>query len=156
MDLTVFATVLAGVLTFVFGQIVVKLVIEPVQETRKTIGKVAHGMVMHASVISNPGVPSNEVMHETSKDLRTLSSELHSHLRLVPWYSTTAIVFGLPSYQQILAALSSLIGLSNSVYRNTGTVYEANAKRVEQIHDSLGIYLADGERPSKLGSLPIV
>ena len=49
MDLIVFITLLAGLLTYVLGQITVKLVIEPVQELRKSIGKVAHGMVMHAA-----------------------------------------------------------------------------------------------------------
>jgi hypothetical protein len=150
MDLTVFITVLAGVLTYVLGQITVKLLIEPVQELRKSIGKVAHGMVMHASMISNPGVAPADLMHETSKELRMLSSDLHTHLRLVPWYSKTARVFGLPSRPQIIAASPCLIGLSNSVHRASGNVYEANAARVETIHDSLGIYLSDGERHSKI------
>jgi hypothetical protein len=152
MDLNIFITVLAGVLTYVLGQITVKLIIEPVQELKKSIGKVAHGMVMHASVISNPGVPTTEVMHETSKELRMLSSDLHTHLRLVPCYPKTALVFGLPSRKQILDASSCLIGLSNSVHRASENVYDANAARVEKIHDSLGIYLADGERHSKIGA----
>jgi hypothetical protein len=134
----------------VFGQVAVKLVIEPVQELRKSIGKVAQGMVMHASVISNPGVPSVDAMDETSKELRMLSSDLHTHLRLVPWYSKTARVFGLPTHDQILLASSCLIGLSNSVHGASENIYEANAARVEKIHDALGIYLVDDERPSKI------
>lgn len=36
--MTVFLTVISGVLTFALGQIIVRLVIEPVQELKKTIG----------------------------------------------------------------------------------------------------------------------
>ena len=58
MDLTVFLTVLSGVLTYVVGQLVVKLVIEPVQEARRTIGQISHSLIEHAHVIANPGVPA--------------------------------------------------------------------------------------------------
>ena len=42
MDATVFYTVFAGVLTYVAGQLISKLVIEPVQDTRKPIGQISH------------------------------------------------------------------------------------------------------------------
>jgi hypothetical protein len=42
MDFTVFFTVLSGVITFVVGQIIVKLILDPVRDTRKTIGLVSH------------------------------------------------------------------------------------------------------------------
>lgn len=150
MDSTVFITILTGVLTYVAGQIVVKLVIEPVQELRKTIGQISHALIERANVISNPGVPSDEVITETSKHLRLLSSQLQSHLYLVPWYSATAKVFSLPTKDDLLAASKSLIGLSNSLYRSTEKIYEQNAARVEKICDSLAIYIPDDERISKV------
>ncbi len=147
---TVFWTVLAGVLTYVAGQLVLKLVIEPVQELRRTIAAISHALIERANVIANPGVPTEEVMRETSKELRKLSSQLQSHLYLIPMYSTTAKVFALPSRDRMLEAGSMLIGLSNSVHRESGTIYEANAKRVETICDCLHIYLADHDRISKV------
>jgi hypothetical protein len=42
-----------------------------------------------------------------------------------------------------------LIGLSNSLDRSDGRVYETNAKRVEAIHDLLAIYIAQGDRLPK-------
>lgn len=51
MNSTVFLTVLSGVITYVLGQLVLKLVIEPVQELRKTIGVVAHAMIERAPII---------------------------------------------------------------------------------------------------------
>jgi hypothetical protein len=146
MNATVFLTVLSGVLTYVAGQLVLKLVIEPVHELRKTIGLISHVLIERANVIQNPGVPTEEVMDITSQELRKLSSLLQSHLYLVPKYDLTARVFRLPSKQELLNASSALIGLSNSVYRATGNVYEVNAKRVETVCDSLGIYLDEANR----------
>ena len=146
MDSTVLITVLSGVLTYVLGQLILKMVIEPVQEMKKTIGLISHVLIERANVFSNPGVPSKEVMDATSSELRKLSSQLQSHLFLVPRYEQTAKLFGLPPHQKILTASGALIGLSNSVYRASDTVYDANAKRNETICDSLGIFLASGER----------
>ncbi|MDP3513420.1 MAG: hypothetical protein Q8S20_11770 [Sulfuritalea sp.] len=151
MNSTVFLTVLSGVITFVIGQLIVKLVIEPVQEMKKTIGLISHSMIEHANVIGNPGVPSDEMMRETSKHLRQLSSQLQAHLYLVPQYQKTAKIFGLPGKEKILAASGSLLGLSNSVFRvdPSERIYEQNAKRVELVCDSLGIYMAEGDRLPK-------
>ena len=148
MDFTVFNTVLAGVLTYVAGQIVVKLLLEPIQEMRRTIGQVSHSLIEHANVIGNPGVASPEVMSATAKELRKLSSQLQSHLYLVPSYKYTAKLFRMPSQDQVLVASKYLIGLSNSVHRSTGGVYEQNAFRVEKICDALSIYMSDDERIS--------
>jgi hypothetical protein len=148
---TVFWTVIAGVLTYVAGQLVLKLVIEPVQELRRTIGAISHTLVERANVISNPGVPSDEVMSNTSQEIRKLSSQLHAHLYLIPKYHFTARVFRLPSRTQVLEAASMLIGLSNSVHRASENIYEINAKRVETLCDSLGIYIPEHERPPKEG-----
>jgi hypothetical protein len=146
MDFTVFVTVLSGVLTFVFGQLIVKLVLDPVQDLKKTIGQISHALVERSNVIANPGVPTKEVMDETSNSLRRLSSQLHAHLYLVPFYDKTSVAFGLPAKEKLLAASNNLIGLSNSVHRVDDKVYETNAKLVEVISDSLGIYIADGSR----------
>lgn len=146
MNSTVFLTVFSGVVTYVLGQLILKLVIEPVQEVKKTVGQISHSLIEHASVIQNPGVPSEEAMKETSQHLRKLSSQLQAHLYLVPFYNSTAKLFGLPRQDEILAASSALIGLSNSVFRASENIYKQNASRVEKICDSLGIFLSEDER----------
>ena len=148
MNSTVFLTVLSGVITFVIGQLIVKLVIDPVQEMKKTIGQISHSMIEDANVIANPGVPSEEVMKETSKRLRQLSSQLQAHLYLVPQYQKAAKIFGLPSIKKVLAASNSLLMLSNSVFRVVPDerIYENNAMSVKNICDSLDIYMAEGDR----------
>ena len=146
MNFTVFLTVFSGVLTYVLGQLVLKLFIEPAQETRRTIGQISHSMIEHANVIHNPGASTPEAMNETSRHLRKLSSQLQSHLYLVPSYEMTSRVFALPSREKLLAASKALIGLSNSVHRATDKIYEQNSKREQIICDSLSIYLPEGER----------
>lgn len=146
MDYTVFLTVLTGVLTYVLGQLGLKLVIEPVQDLRKTIGFISHALIERANVIHNPGVAAQEVMDEASNHLRSLSSQLQSHLYLVPKYALTARLFRLPSLAEIREASSALIGLSNGLYRQSPDIYKINAKRVEAICDSLGIYLPPENR----------
>lgn len=146
MDFTIFFTVLSGVITFVIGQLIVKLILDPVQDMKKTIGQVSHTLVERSYVIANPGVPTKENMDFTSDSLRRLSSQLHAHLYIIPWYDKTSKVFCLPSKEKLLDASKALIGLSNSVYRPENKVYEANTKRVERVCDSLGIYLAKDSR----------
>lgn len=146
MNSTVYLTVLSGVLTYVLGQLILKLTIEPVQELRRTIGVISHALIERANVIQNPGVPTQEVMHETSLQLRKLSSQLQSHLYLVPLYGVTARIFRLPAADKIRAASRALIGLSNSVFQPRDGIYKANSRRVEIICDSLGIFMANEDR----------
>ena len=101
-------------------------------------------MTEHANVIQNPGVSEQEVMKNTSQHLRKLSAQLESQLYLVPIYTVTAFLFRLPSRKNVLSATRSLMGLSNSVFRASDGIYEVNARRVENIHDSLGLYMAVG------------
>lgn len=98
MSSSVFFTIFSGVVTFVLGQIFVKLVIDPVQDLKKTIGQFSHCLTERANVIANPGIPTSAVMHETSQDMRRLSSQLQAHLYLVPLYGITGrLSFSRPS-----------------------------------------------------------
>ncbi|TKB90742.1 MAG: hypothetical protein E8D40_13500 [Nitrospira sp.] len=146
-SLTVFFTVLSGVITFVVGQLAVKLILDPVQDLKKTIGQISHTLVDRANVIANPDVSTKEEKNETSVLLRKLSAHLHAHLYLVPWYVTTCRIFRIPSKEKLLSASKNLIGLSNGIYSaNPTKADEWNAKRIEAICDSLSIYLADESR----------
>lgn len=147
MQSTVFWTILTGVLTYIAGQLVLKLVIDPVQEQRRTIGRISHALIEYANVIANPGVPTEERMMQASTTLRSLSAELQTHLYLVPLYTITARVFRLPKNDAIMKATKSLIGLSNSVFQVTSDrTYEYNSKKVEAVCDELEIYYPDDER----------
>lgn len=146
MNSTVFLTVFSGVVTFVVGQVLLKMVLDPVHEMKKTIGQISHSLVEYANVIANPGVPTEDAMREASKQLRKLSSQLHGHLYLVPVYPATARVFQLPNRNAVLSAAKALIGLSNGVHRATEGIYEVNASGVQKVRDNLGIFVSPEER----------
>jgi hypothetical protein len=143
---TVILTIFAGVLTYIIGQMILKLVIEPILELRKTIGRISHSLIHYAGFIFNPGVrPKDEIQH-ASDYLRSLSSEIQSHLYLVPIYGLTAFFFRLPTKRKVLDASKALMGLSNSLFRESESVYKHNSKRVEKVCDSLDIYLPEEDR----------
>lgn len=142
MNSTVFLTVLSGVLTFVLGELVLKLVIEPVQEMKKLIGQVAHSLTEHANVIQNSGALAEDKMRATSDHLRKLSAHLEAQLYLVPAYPFTASVFRLPSTAKVIDAAGALIGLSNGLFHATNGIHEQNVERVNRVRGSLGLYRA--------------
>lgn len=106
---TVFSTVLAGVLTFVFGQIVVKAVLEPVIEMKKLIGKIAYDLDFYANQMwgrQEKGVEAREKYRQDACDLR-------QKLNVILWYRGASWIFRLPSEINVLEASAELIGQSN-------------------------------------------
>lgn len=51
--MSIFATIVAGVTVFVLGQILLKLVIEPIQKLREAIAEVAFRLANDHAVIHN-------------------------------------------------------------------------------------------------------
>ena len=147
---TVFSTVLSGVTVYVLGQLVVKLVIEPVQETRNTIGQISHTLIEDGDAIHNAAfkseVVSQERANEVSQHLRKLSAQLHSHLFLVPCYQETARIFRLPTRDGILAASEKLMWISNSFRSSMEDVHKQITTREESICNVLGIYFPKDRR----------
>lgn len=142
----VFLTIISGVSVYVAGQLISRLVIEPVHEMKKTIGKISHSLIEYGQVIANPGLLGEERERETSRHLRALSSQLQASLYLVPKYDCSSTLFGLPPRAKVLSASTNLIALSHSVYKtNEINIYEQNSKRKERICDSLDIFMSEDE-----------
>lgn len=144
---TIFLTVLSGTATYVSGQIAVKLIIDPVQEFKKTIGQISHSLIEHANVIANP--QDEDKKNKTSQHLRNLSSQLQAHLYIVPLYCGTACIFRLPKKHNVVEASKLLLNLSNNLKQINENGYHKNKIEVEKISDLLGIFMSDDERPSK-------
>jgi hypothetical protein len=113
---TVFLTVFSGVVTYIVGQLVLKLLIEPVQDLKKTIGMISYAILERGSVISNPCNSTNAVMDDTARELKKLAAHLRAHLSLIPCYPRSARIFRLPSQANIDQAMRNLIGLSNGIH----------------------------------------
>ncbi|HEX9875848.1 MAG TPA: hypothetical protein VGC50_04270 [Gammaproteobacteria bacterium] len=145
--MTIFFTILAGVSTFILGQIVLKLIIDPVQEFKRTVADISHALIEHAQMFYNPAVVPDEDAHRVSDVFRVLSSRLNAQMYLIPKYDWTALVFGLPNRKDVSDAAGHLIGLSNSVFRSTAqTIGTKNPERSQKICNLLGIYVPERDR----------
>lgn len=145
--MTIFLTILSGVIIFVLGQLTLKLLIEPIHECRRTITDIAFSLIDYANIYGNPGVAGNEAEKQASKELRRLSSCLNAQMYLIPYYRFISKIFGLPSRNRVVEAASNLIGLSNGVVKAASAdIILVNVERVDKIRNALGIFIPENER----------
>ncbi|SDW31447.1 hypothetical protein [Nitrosomonas oligotropha] len=141
----IFLTILAGAGTFVLGQIIMKLVIDPVQSLKIAIAEVANKLILSANIYANPRPASDEKQKEMSQEMRILSSKLQSNMHLIPCYDYTAKIFGLPKKEQIAIASNGLIFIHNGhdgVLANQGIL---NCYAAQKIRIALSIFIPPGE-----------
>lgn len=141
----IFLTILAGAGTFVLGQIIMKLVIDPVQSFKLTIADVSNSLILHSNIYANPKPHGDEAQSAMSKEMRILSSKLQSNMYLIPNYKITSRIFGLPTIENVISASKELIFIHNGhdgALANQGILncYAAQKARV-----SLGIFISEGE-----------
>ena len=144
-----FETILAGVTIFVLGQVFLKMVIDPVQKLKSTLGEIAHALVYYASVYGNPGSLPPERSQEAYERLRDLSSQLAGDLRVIPLFSITRFIFFLPARESLISAQREVIGLSNGVYSHGADGAMRNLRLSQKIADALGILVPKHERVSE-------
>jgi hypothetical protein len=136
--LTSSLTALGAVLVFVIGQLLAKLVIEPVQDLKKVLGEIQHALIYHAQAALTP-VGDRPAEDEAAKAFRKLACDLRSKVGAIPFYAFWANISRgfLPKLLASLEASRNLIGLSNSVYDVNR--YERNPNRIAKIHRLLGL-----------------
>ena len=83
--LTSSLTAIGAILVFVMGQILGKLVIEPIQDLKKTLGEIRYALVFHAQAIMTP-VGDREEEDKASEALRRLACDLRSKVGAIPFY----------------------------------------------------------------------
>ena len=143
--MSVFITVFSGVLVFVIGQIVVKLIIEPINDFKKERSKIIYDLVFYANKLANPKGPDDLEMVEVCKVMRQHSSMLHSATHLIPCYQYLAFIFGLPKIKDINEATTKLIYLSNGyagVLKNQAIL---NAYAMQEVKIALGVPIPQSE-----------
>jgi hypothetical protein len=128
MDIViVFYIILAGVIVYVLGQIVVKIVIDPVQELKRVIADIAFKLIHYSHVfkLSSAEDASGEAakktinrerLEQTAEEYRQLASMLNAAFRLVPFYSFTRLAFFLPGEADIIDARNDLIEMSEEIF----------------------------------------
>lgn len=138
---------------FVMGQYILKLVIEPIQGLRKTIGEISHALIVYSVIFSNPQDEDNERKNEVYEKIRNLSGQLMASYYLIPkrirnkegcW--TCLYSFDLPSKESVSLASHNLQTLTNCLYpgptENTN-FYNQIRKLKKDICDDLDIFNPD-------------
>src|SRR5438445_11867119 len=126
---TVFWTVFAGFSVFVLGQIVVKFVLEPIQEFYKLTGEIGHSLVYYANVYSNTDVSGETERKEAHDKFRGQSCELFAKAYTIPLFRLWSLFRLLPKRDDVEKAGGYLIGLANGCYDKSQFSAERNNKR---------------------------
>ncbi|MCM2290602.1 MAG: hypothetical protein NDI67_16375 [Sulfuritalea sp.] len=121
--MSVFATVVSGVTVFVVGQVLLKLVIEPIQKLREAIAEVAFYLANDHAVIHNAETVEKEVAQAAYSNLRQLGARLVSNRQLIPSYPYLRKLFSLPDSANIQEASQKLFQISNHMYGNDPEKY---------------------------------
>lgn len=119
-----FGEVIAGVLVFLLGQFVLKLVLEPVVGVRKVLATTRTTFDYYADIWANPpppATPAGPRQLEASQALRKAAGELRVAPVSVLGYRLIRRLFGLPSESQLNGAARGLIGLSNELFGSSAS-----------------------------------
>jgi hypothetical protein len=103
-------TAFFGVVTFIIGQITVKL-FEPAYDLRAHLGAVARDLLIYAN--RDPKIASDQ---ERLVVFRKLAGATHEKLYRVASYWLFRIILGLPPKSSVVQAASLLVGLSNAQF----------------------------------------
>jgi hypothetical protein len=123
----VFYIILAGVIIYVLGEIIVKIVIDPVQELKRVIADIAFKLIHYSHVfkLSTAADTSEEASEKTidrekleqaADEYRKLASMLNAGFRLVPFYPLIRVLFFLPREADIIDARNELIEMSEEIF----------------------------------------
>lgn len=128
--------ILAGVGLFVITEWISRIMLEPVMQVRRAIGRVDYVLIMFANIYANPGVASKNDSERAYDELRGSSGELRAAARGAVWYGLFAVLRLVPRKGKLEDAGRLLIRLANSVF--TGEPLE-NFDAAESIRDLLGV-----------------
>lgn len=135
--MNIFLTITIGVTIFVFGQIFLKLFIDPWQLQRECIAKISHHLLLYRHVYSNPGVLSEEKNRDVGNEARKLASELIASCNRIPFYKFLSKSGLFPTIKTISKVQRNLIGLSNSTFDVLPNQADVNTETIKEIKESL-------------------
>ena len=123
----VFYIILAGVIIYVLGEIIVKIVIDPVQELKRVIAEIAFKLIHYSHVfkLASSQEPAEEAagdairrekLEEAADEYRRLASMLNAGYNLVPFYPVARLLFFLPREADIIEARNGLMEMSEQIF----------------------------------------
>ena len=115
---TFLLTILGGVSIFIVGQILMKLIIEPAQELKKSLGTVSNTLLLHQAQLTNAAFNK-----EIAFQIKSISAEILSKSGVLLGYDFVHKLFDLPSKANILMASRELNQISYGM-REESKAYE--------------------------------
>jgi hypothetical protein len=97
------STVIAGVLVFLVGQLVLKCVIEPAGALKATIARVSNLLLLYQAKLAHASCED-----AIAKDMKMLSADIISNSYNILWFPVSRLAFGLPSRMALLNAAKDL------------------------------------------------
>lgn len=104
--LTIAGTVISGTIVFAGGQLLQRLILEPIQEQRKSVARIAQALTVHRyaylaanSYDKNPD--SKRQIDSTSAEIRKLAAELRAGYSLIPANDVFAELGLVPSRETV-------------------------------------------------------
>jgi methenyltetrahydromethanopterin cyclohydrolase len=132
-------SIIAGITIYVFGQIISKFFIESIHEQKKVIAEINDALIFYANQFYLYEIKDPKADEVVDK-IRSLSTRLRAKTYFIPFYKILSKIDFVCSKEKIDKACSALIGLSNSVYKNTSSVDFVEKYRKE-ISESLKIII---------------
>jgi hypothetical protein len=149
--------VVTGVLIFLLGQFVLRMILEPVVAARKTLAVARTTFEYYADLWANPppgreatSEQELEARREASSSLRRTAGELRVVPSTVLGYKIIRRLFDLPSPQTLDVAAKGFLGLSNSVFGGSDHSLAHVIRNSDDIKKSLGLALGRAGRGTSM------
>lgn len=137
MNNQVFYTVLSGTLVFVFGQILQKFFLEPIQGYKKTVGEIDNKLKFYANILTNTGF-NQKILVEITDTMRTLSCQIESGYKQILLTGVMSHIGLIENKKEIAEVAQGLIFLSNAGGRDDSRIEKCD-ERINRIRKILKI-----------------
>ncbi len=151
--LTSACTVIGGTTVYVSGQIIIKFVIEPIHEQKRTVGEIIDALDYYENVYScRSGLfevwtlreqqSKEEKAEEASKRFRQLATVLKAKTHLIPRYAILSRIGFVHRHKDIFEVCAQLVDLSNSCRKSSSEVFVNTEHRVglaDRVRGILGV-----------------
>lgn len=137
----IFLTIMAGVIVYVTGRLIVRVIVEPIHEISKMRGRIASNLVYYGNKAANTGVIDDEDSEEVSDQLRKDAADLLGAAHRVIFYNFWSKMGMIPNKGEIDKSSGDLIGLSNKV---SGKIDDENWEDIDNIRENLNLEFSKG------------
>jgi hypothetical protein len=137
MNDQVFYTVISGTMVFVFGQMLQRFILEPIQSYKKTVGRIDNKLKFYSNILTNTGF-DNDFLAKITDIIRNLSCEIESKYKQIPFNWLFSKLKVIETKKDLAKVAQDLIFLSNAGGRN-GSKIEKCDERIKEIRRLLKI-----------------